>query len=97
MQARHGLLEQERVRIIGEQADGEAPAVAFAHERWSRRQREPFGDPPGQPSGMVSPVRPSPATTASPRPLRTPIAISHSTPAVHVHGHGQPRIISVEA
>jgi hypothetical protein len=35
--ARHGLLEQQGVRIAGDQADGEAPAVALADERWARR------------------------------------------------------------
>src|SRR5688572_15556264 len=47
------LLEQQRVRIARDQADGEAPAVALADQRRARRQREPFRDWPRQPSGMV--------------------------------------------
>src|SRR5215207_1634280 len=53
VEARHLLLEQQSVRIAGEQADGEAPAVALADQWRARRQREPLRDRPGQPSGMV--------------------------------------------
>src|SRR5829696_8210405 len=47
------LLEQQSVRIARDQADGEAPAVALADQRRTRRQREPLRDRPRQPSGMV--------------------------------------------
>jgi hypothetical protein len=52
-QARDLLLEQQRVRVAGQQPDGEAPAVALAHERRAWRQREPLGNWRRQPAGMV--------------------------------------------
>src|SRR5215218_8691061 len=53
-EARQGLLEQQCVRIATDQADSEAPAVALADQRRTRRQREPVGDRPRQPSGMIA-------------------------------------------
>jgi hypothetical protein len=52
-EARSLLLEQQRVRIAGQQTDGEAPAVALADEWRARRQREPLSDRPGQPARVL--------------------------------------------
>jgi hypothetical protein len=41
------------VRIAGQEADGQAPAVALADERRARRQREPPSDRPRQPTRML--------------------------------------------
>ena len=53
-EARDLLLEQQRVRIAGQQADGEAPSVLDADERWERRQSEPRSDGLGQPARVLS-------------------------------------------
>jgi hypothetical protein len=41
------------VGIAGQQADGQAPAVALADQRRARRQRQPLGDRRGQPPGVL--------------------------------------------
>ena len=41
------------MRIAGQQAVGEAAAAALGDERRARRQREPLGDRPGEPAGML--------------------------------------------
>src|SRR5437764_10653995 len=48
------LLEQQRVRIAGQQVDGEAPPVPYADERRERRQSEPRSDGSGQPARVLS-------------------------------------------
>ena len=43
-EGRDVLFQQQRVRVAGQQVDGEAPSVSFADERRPRWQSEPLSD-----------------------------------------------------
>ena len=53
-EARDLFLEQQCVRIAGQQLDGETSPVPDADERRTRRQSEPRGDRCGQPARVLS-------------------------------------------
>jgi hypothetical protein len=80
-EARGLLLEQQRVRIAGQQVDGEAPPVSHAEKRWARRQSEPRGDYPRQPASVLGrpEVLAEPAISVEARALDLAIAMSSTT------------------
>ena len=87
-EARHGLLEQQCVRIAGQQADGEAPAFALADQRRARRQREPLGDRRAAATRDARPRRGARPASARRRGLESSISPSRSSSTTAVPGGG---------